>query len=56
MCECPHETFWTLFFDLAHWEFELFLIALFDVALGMVIWPFLKRYWSKHHKHNEDCK
>ena len=48
------ETFWTLFFDIAHWEFEIFLMVLFDFVLGFVGWryilqPILKK-WFSHHK------
>ena len=39
-----HETFWTLLKDPAHWEFEGFLMLLFDVLLGMILWPFVKRH------------
>jgi hypothetical protein len=48
-----HETFWTLFTDLAHWQFEFFLIFLTDVLVGMIIWPQLKR-WFKHHKEDDN--
>ena len=49
-----HETFWTLLKDPAHWEFELFLMIVFDGAIGALIWPFLKKHW-KHHV-DRDCK
>jgi hypothetical protein len=49
------ETFWTLFSDIAHWEFELFLMVLFDGLIGALAWPFLKRYWNRHHKHDDSC-
>ena len=39
-----HETFWTLLRDPAHWEFELFLIAIFDGLLGLIIWPRVKKF------------
>jgi len=48
---CPNvqpETFWTLFHNAAHWEFELFLMVVFDVVLGAMIWPFLKSHWTHH--------
>lgn len=45
---CGQETFWTLLTDKAHWEFELFLIVIFDVIVGAILWPFLKRHWSHH--------
>jgi hypothetical protein len=43
-----HETFWTLLRDAAHWEFEIFLMILFDMIIGGLAWPFLKKHW-KHH-------
>jgi hypothetical protein len=43
------ETFWTLLRDLPHWEFELFLLVLFDGLIGGILWPFLKK-WKTHHK------
>ncbi|MBU2101256.1 hypothetical protein KKH05_00835 [Patescibacteria group bacterium] len=48
-----HETFWTLATDLAHWEFELFLIILFDVVIGILLWPRLKKIF-KHHESDDD--
>lgn len=47
------ETFWTLFTDPAHWQFELFLIFLFDVVIGVLIWPHIKK-WFKHHREDDD--
>jgi hypothetical protein len=47
------ETFWTLLQDLPHWEFELFLIFLFDGLVGLLIWPRIKRFF-KHHKSDDD--
>lgn len=49
----PHETFWTLLKDAAHWEFELFLILIFDVLIGALIWPYLQK-WFKHHKSDDE--
>ena len=43
-----HETFWSLLHDAAHWEFELFLMLLFDGVIFGVCWPFLRKHW-KHH-------
>ena len=43
-----HETFWTLLKDSAHWEFEIFLMILFDLVIGGLAWPFVKKHW-KHH-------
>lgn len=43
-----HETFWTLLKDPAHWYFELLLILLFDVLIGALLLPCLKRYVHAH--------
>jgi len=52
MFQAVPETFWTLLHDKAHWEFELFLMALFDGVIGAGIvgfmWPRIKKHW-KHH-------
>ncbi|KKU50130.1 MAG: hypothetical protein UY47_C0004G0011 [Parcubacteria group bacterium GW2011_GWB1_49_7] len=47
------ETFWTLFTDLAHWEFELFLILLFDVLVGLLLWPWIRKF-ILHHKSDDE--
>ena len=47
------ETFWTLLLDLPHWEFELFLIFIFDVLLGLLIWPLIRKF-TTHHKSDDD--
>jgi hypothetical protein len=47
-----HETFFTLICDLAHWEFELFILVICDVFIGALLWPQLKR-WTKHHKSDD---
>ena len=47
-CGCPPETFWSLLHDRAHWEFELFLMLLFDGIIGAVLWPFLKKHYDHH--------
>lgn len=44
----PSETFWTLLHNRAHWEFELFLMFLFDIIIGGIFWRFIKKHW-KHH-------
>lgn len=41
-----HETFWTLLRDRAHWEFEIFLMVVFDVMLA-AIWRFAVRFKDK---------
>ena len=43
-----HETFWTLLHDSAHWEFEIFLMVIFDGVIGMLFWPFLRKHWAHH--------
>jgi len=48
-----NETFWTLITDSAHWEFEVFLIILFDIIIGALIWPRVKRFF-KHHKSDDE--
>lgn len=42
------ETFWSLLRDKAHWEFEIFLMVLFDGFIGALLWPFVRKHW-KHH-------
>ena len=42
------ETFWTLLRDVAHWEFELFLMLLFDVVIGLCLWPIIRYFvWPR---------
>lgn len=38
-----HETFWTLMRDRAHWEFELFVMVVFDGLLFGLLWPFCRK-------------
>jgi hypothetical protein len=53
VCVPSPETFWTLLHDMAHWEFEIFLMIIFDGVLGglvtYLIWPKIKEHWA-HHK------
>lgn len=49
-----HETFWTLLCNPAHWEFELFLMFLFDVVIGLVLWPLLKK--KEDHHQSDDAQ
>ncbi len=42
------ETFWTLLHDAAHWEFEIFLMLVFDGLVGAMLWPFIKKHWDHH--------
>jgi len=46
---CAGETFSSLLRDKAHWEFELFLILIFDLIIGSVLFPFFRKHWY-HHK------
>ncbi|MFZ2484957.1 MAG: hypothetical protein WAX80_03100 [Minisyncoccia bacterium] len=48
-----HETFFTLLTDAAHWQFEIFLIFLFDVLIGLLIWPWIKKFLI-HHKSDDE--
>lgn len=45
------ETFFTLLQDPAHWMFEIFLMLIFDVLIGLIIWPLL---WRKILHHQSD--
>ena len=47
------ETFWDLVKDPAHWEFEIFLIIIFDVIVGLFIWPYIQRALV-HHKSDHE--
>ena len=47
------ETFLTLLTDEAHWQFEIFLIFLFDVLIGLLIWPSIKKFII-HHKSDDE--
>ena len=47
------ESFFSLLKDPAHWEFEIFLIIIFDVIIGLVIWPFVRRALV-HHKSDHE--
>jgi hypothetical protein len=42
------ETFWTLLHNKAHWEFELFSTLIFDLVLGSLVWPFVRKHWNHH--------
>lgn len=47
------ETFWQLLKDPAHWGFELFLIFIFDVVVGLIVWPFVQKAII-HHKSDHE--
>lgn len=44
------EDFWFLLHNTAHWEFEIFLMIIFDVVIGMIAWPFIKHLVREHDK------
>jgi hypothetical protein len=48
-----HETFWTLLQDPAHWEFELFLMLVFDGMIFGLLFPFVRLHWQHHVRHDE---
>lgn len=52
------EDFWFLLHNLAHWEFEIFLMVLFDGVIGVIGMRLFKK-WLKNHddkKHaHEHC-
>ncbi len=48
-----HETFWDLLKDPAHWYFEFLLIIIFDVVIGLLIWPFIQKALT-HHKSDHE--
>ena len=47
------ESFFDLVRDPAHWYFELLLIIIFDVVIGLLIWPFVQRALI-HHKSDHE--
>ena len=47
------ETFLDLLKDPAHWYFELLLIIIFDVIIGLLIWPFIQKALI-HHKSDHE--
>ena len=48
------ETFWDLFYSLPHWQFEIFLMVLFDVIIGGFIWGAIKRHIHRDDKSLEE--
>lgn len=48
-----HETFLTLLKDSAHWQFEIFLIILFDGLVGLILWPTIQKFLL-HHKSDDE--
>lgn len=51
--EIQSETFWTLLTDVAHWQFEIFLIILFDVIVGIIVWPWVRKFILHHESDDE---
>ena len=47
------ETFLDLLKDPAHWYFELLLIVIFDVIIGLLIWPSIQKALI-HHKSDHE--
>jgi hypothetical protein len=43
-----HETFFSLLKDPAHWEFEIFLMFLFDGLIFGLLFPFIRVHWRHH--------
>lgn len=42
------ETFGDLLANAAHWEFEIFLMLLFDGLIIGVGWKFVRKHWAHH--------
>lgn len=55
-CTCAKDTFWTLLHDWPHWEFELFLMLLFDGVIGALAWPFIQKHWKHHLERDNETK
>jgi hypothetical protein len=47
------ETFWTLCKSTGHWEFEIFLMILFDGLIGALLFPWIRRHWQHHVKRDQ---
>lgn len=43
-----NESFWSLFTSIGHWEFELFLMILFDGILLGILWTKIQHYKQDH--------
>ena len=52
------ESFWTLCQSLSHWEFEIFLMVLFDGLIGGLLWGLFLGPWVRkklrHHESDDD--
>lgn len=42
------ESFWALLHSAGHWEFEIFLMILFDGLIFGVLWTYIKKHWAHH--------
>lgn len=49
------ETYMDLMTDSAHWAFEITLMVIFDVIIGMIAWPLVKRAILNHDKKAHNC-
>ena len=43
-----NESFWTLLRSAAHWEFEIFLMIVFDGLILGALYPFLRKHYEHH--------
>lgn len=43
-----HETFWGLVCSAPHWGFELMLMVIFDLGLGVLLIPAFRKYILHH--------
>jgi hypothetical protein len=47
------DTFTGLLRDRAHWEFEIFLMLLFDGVIAGLLFPLARRAWKRHIEREE---
>lgn len=54
-CACSDhaETYWALLTSLPHWGLEITIMIVFDGLVGALAWPFVKRHWRHHVKHDD---
>lgn len=50
-CSCQPETFLGLLGNLAHWEFELFLMLAVDGLMLGLAWPLFHRWLHRHFRY-----
>ena len=57
IAQCPEETFGELVRSLPHWKLELLIggieTVIVDVMVGALAWPFLRKWWARHHSHDK---